>query len=37
MAFELTAQAIACDFDREGHALRGPDRGAAAQLIVGQP
>ena len=34
MAVELTAQELACDVDEDGHRLRGPDRGAAAHLIV---
>jgi len=34
MAVELTAQEIACYFDKKGYALKRPDRGAAAHLVV---
>ena len=37
MAFQLTAQRFAWNFDREGHDLRGPDRGTEAQLFVRLP
>ena len=34
MAFEQTAQGLACDFDREGHGLRRPDRGRLLNLLL---
>ena len=37
MAFEQTAQEVACDVDKEGDALRGPDRGRLLNLLLGRP
>jgi hypothetical protein len=37
MTVQLTAQAIACSFDGYGRGSKGPDRGAAADLIVRLP